>query len=305
MKVKNNREKFFKQGLKKSNLVQKRIIPESNQIPKTMIINNKRNLKKNIISKSINKSKTPKINNTKKVNKESSFAKESKKRPSVNINFKEIPKDISKEIPESLLCNICKNLVKNPSKCYQCKALFCRECLLNILEKNHKCPKCFKIISENLIRNERLENEFKNTFIKCKHIGCQESINLLNYQEHIKMCPFKNIKDIIEIDNLIYFDSLPFNEDPYSNSGLMNYSIKKAKNDFKISDEVSYIKTKEQIEEEYNNLIQGKGNNSSGEIFNDIIQFGKQLEDDINFIDNKQKEINDIVKELQSKIILY
>ncbi len=47
------------------------------------------------------------------------------------------------------------------------------------------------------------------------------------------MCPFKKIKDIIEIDKLIYFDSLPFNEAPYSNSKLMNYSIKKTKNDFK------------------------------------------------------------------------
>ena len=36
------------------------------------------------------------------------------------------------------------------------------------------------------------------------------------------MCPFKNIKDILEIDKLIYFDSVPFNEDPYCNSKLMN-----------------------------------------------------------------------------------
>ena len=65
------------------------------------------------------------------------------------------------------------------------------------------------------------------------------------------MCPFKKIKDILEIDKLIYFDSVPFNKDPYSISKLMNYSIKKAKNHFKLSEKVSYIKTKEQIEEEY------------------------------------------------------
>ena len=100
-------------------------------------------------------------------------------------------------------CNICKKLVKNPTKCYQCKALFCRDCLLNILEKNHKCPKCFKIISENLIKNTGLDNEFKNTFIKCKYTGCKESVNLFNYEEHLKICPFKNIKDSLEIDNLI------------------------------------------------------------------------------------------------------
>lgn len=60
---------------------------------------------------------------------------------------------------------------------------------LNILNKNHKYCICFKIIFENLIKNERLENEYNNTFIKCKYIGCQESVNLLNYQEQ-KDLPF-------------------------------------------------------------------------------------------------------------------
>lgn len=115
-------------------------------------------------------------------------------------------------------------------------------------KKNHKCPKCFKIISENLIKNTGLENEFKNTYIKCKYTGCKESVNLYEYEEHLKVCPFKNIKDSLEIDNLVYFDSLPFNQDPYSNSVLMNYSVKKAENDINLNYDSSYVNYYENIE---------------------------------------------------------
>ena len=264
----------------KSKLGQIRMISESTQNSRTLTLNSKNGatLKKS------NKSKA-------------SFMS------AININFKEIPKDISKEIPKSLLCNICKNLVKNPTKCYQCKALFCMECLLKVLEKNHKCPKCFKIISENLIKNADFDNEFKNTFIKCKYTGCKESANLFDYEEHLKICPFKNIKDTLEIDNLVYFDSLPFNKDPYSNSVLMEYCVKKAKEDINVNNETTFVDGKEKIEAEYNEII--KGNGKKMELFKDIIESGSMFEDDIDIIDNRKKEVNDIVKELQSKITFH
>jgi len=304
MKTKNNKEKKLNQETNKSKVGQIRMISGSNHNPKTIKFQPKGTLKKTTKSKTSFVSKTSRVN-TKKLNIDASLLKEPTNRPPININFKEIPKDISKEVPKSLLCNICKNLVKNPSRCYQCKALFCRDCLLNILEKNHKCPKCFKIISENLIKNAGLENEFKNTFLKCKFTGCKESVNLLDYEEHLKECPFKNIKDNLEIDNLVYFNSLPFNQDPYSNSVLMNYSMKKAENDIKLNNELSYISDNQKIEEEFNNLIEGKGNMATKDVFKDIIECGKLFEDDINNLDNKKKEVNDIIKELQNKITLH
>ena len=287
----------------KSKVGQIRMISDSNTNSKTTTFN-KGTFRKITKSKTSFMSKTSRAN-TKKLNVDAALLKESTGRPAININFKEIPKDISKEIPKSLLCNICKNLVKNPTKCYQCKALFCRDCLLNILEKNHKCPRCFKIISENLIKNTGMDNEFKNTFIKCKYTGCKEAVNLYEYEEHVKVCPFKIIKDSLEIDNLVYFNSLPFNEDPYSNNVLMDYSIKKAENDINLNNELSYVKDSEKIEEEYNDLIKGRENAPSLEIFKNIIESGKQLEDDIEILENKKKEVNDIVKELQNKISLH
>ena len=300
----NNKDKKYNQEKNKSKVGQIRMISETNNNSKAITLNNKGTLKRPTKSKTSVISKASKLN-TKKNNIDVTLLKESAIRPAININFKDVPKDISKEIPKSLLCNICKNLVKNPTKCYQCKALFCKDCLLNILEKNHKCPKCFKIISENLIKNAGLDNEFKNTFIKCKYTGCKESVNLFNYEEHLKICPFKNIKDSLEIDNLVYFNSLPFNQDPYSNSVLMNYSIKKAEDDINLNNEVSYIEDNTKIEEEYNDLINGRGDVVTLDIFKNIIECGKQFEDDIEILDRKKNEVNDIVKELQSKITLH
>ena len=300
----NNKDKKYNQEKNKSKVGQIRMISVTNPNSKTIALNNKGTLKRPTKSKTSLISKESKVN-TKKNNVDVTLLKESAIRPAININFKDVPKDISKEIPKSLLCNICKNLVKNPTKCYQCKALFCKNCLLNILEKNHKCPKCFKIISENLIKNAGLDNEFKNTFIKCKYTGCKESVNLFNYEEHLKICPFKNIKDSLEIDNLVYFNSLPFNQDPYSNSVLMNYSIKKAEDDINLNNEVSYVEDNAKIEEEYNDLINERGDVVTLDIFKNIIECGKQFEDDIEILDRKKNEVNDIVKELQSKITLH
>ena len=299
----NNKDKKYNQEKNKSKVGQIRMISVTNPNSKTIALNNKGTLKRPTKSKTSLISKESKVN--KKNNVDVAILKESAIRPAININFKDVPKDISKQIPKSLLCNICKNLVKNPTKCYQCKALFCKDCLLNILEKNHKCPKCFKIISENLIKNAGLDNEFKNTFIKCKYTGCKECVNLFNYEEHLKICPFKNIKDSLEIDNLVYFNSLPFNQDPYSNSVLMNYSIKKAEDDINLNNEVSYIEDNTKIEEEYNDLINGRGDVVTLDIFKNIIECGKQFEDDIEILDRKKNEVNDIVKELQSKITLH
>jgi hypothetical protein len=300
MKTSNNK-KLNKEGTK-SKVGQIRMISESEQSPKKGALNNKANLKKSSKSKTSLASKASR--KTKKLNVDAAQLKEPVARPAININFKEVQKDISKEIPKSLLCNICKKLVKNPTKCYQCKALFCRECLLNILEKNHKCPKCFKIISENLIKNTGLENEFKNTYIKCKYTGCKESVNLYEYEEHLKVCPFKNIKDSLEIDNLVYFDSLPFNQDPYSNSVLMNYSVKKAENDINLNYDSSYVNYYENIEKNYSDLLHGKSDLAQTEIFKNIIENDKLLDDDIDALEARKNEVNDIVKELQNKINL-
>ena len=274
---------------KNSKIGEIHLISDINNNPRTMTFNPR--LKKSTKSKVSFTSK-----GAKKLNINSNTM-----RPAININFKEILKDISKEIPKSLLCNLCKNLVKSPTKCYQCKALFCKECLFSVLNKDKKCPKCFKIISKNLLKNAQLDNEFKNTFIKCKYTGCKESVNLYEYENHLKICAFKDIKDNLDIDNLVYFNSLSIKDDPYSNSILMDYSVTKAENDIKLNNETSFVDDNKIIQKKYENCLLGQ---EGQEIFRNILKNGKQLEDDILELDNKKKEVNDIIKEMQNKICL-
>lgn len=308
MKLKNNQDKKNKEG-NKSKVGQIRMISESGQNQRASKVNNKGDPKKRGSKVSVN-SKAPKVSTT-KINIDSVSLLNANNQ-SIDINFKEIPSDISKEIPKSLLCNICKNLVKKPSKCYMCNALFCMDCLFAVLDKYKKCPKCYKIISKNIIQKSCLEKEFKNTFIKCKYKGCKESINLFDYEEHLRKCPFKKIKDEYDIDNLAFFDNLPLNKDPYSNSVLMDYCMQRAENDKLLNNETSYINDDEKMEQQLKNINELRGEKETNnipenlpEIFKDIIKEGKKFEYDIDELDKRQNEVNGIVKQLQNKIILH
>lgn len=285
-----------KQDKNKSKLGEIRMISDSSSNQKNIALNPR--FKNNTKSKVTSTSKIQNKLNTDSSSLETSF------RPAININFKEILKDISKEIPNSLKCNLCKNLVKSPIKCYQCKALFCKECLFNVLNKNKKCPKCFKIISKNLLKDAKLDKEFKNTFIKCKYTGCKESVNLYDYEKHLKVCAFKDIKDSIQLDNLVYFNTLPIKEDPYSNSILMNYSVKNAENDIEINNKTSLVENNEIVEKRYEDWTQEKYEGND-EVFKNILENAKKFEDEIMEEENKKKEVNELIKEMQSKIALH
>ena len=284
-----------KQENQRSKLGEIHMISDSSTNSKNMTFNPRSKL-----SRKSKESLTYKVPN--RLNIDSASAQETT-RPAININFREILKDVSKEVPKSLKCNICNNLVKAPTKCYQCKALFCKDCLSAVLDKNKKCPKCFKIISKKLLKNANLDNELKNTFIKCKYIGCKESVNLLNYEEHLKNCEFKDIKDSVQIDNLVYFNSQPIKEDPYSNSILMEYSVKNAQDEIEINKQTSLIDTDEIIQKKYEDWTNESSNEAENN-FKNIFESGKKIEEDILELENRKKEVNDIIKEMQSKIIL-
>ena len=284
-----------KQENQRSKLGEIHMISDSSTNSKNMTFNPRSKL-----SRKSKESLTYKVPN--RLNIDSASAQETT-RPAININFREILKDVSKEVPKSLKCNICNNLVKAPTKCYQCKALFCKDCLSAVLDKNKKCPKCFKIISKKLLKNANLDNELKNTFIKCKYIGCKESVNLLNYEEHLKNCEFKDIKDSVQIDNLVYFNSQSIKEDPYSNSILMEYSVKNAQDEIEINKQTSLIDTDEIIQKKYEDWTNESSNEAENN-FKNIFESGKKIEEDILELENRKKEVNDIIKEMQSKIIL-
>ena len=132
-----------KQENQRSKLGEIHMISDSSTNSKNMTFNPRSKL-----SRKSKESLTYKVPN--RLNIDSASAQETT-RPAININFREILKDVSKEVPKSLKCNICNNLVKAPTKCYQCKALFCKDCLSAVLDKNKKCN-IKKIIKNSKIR---------------------------------------------------------------------------------------------------------------------------------------------------------
>ena len=154
------------------------------------------------------------------------------------------------------------------------------------------------------MKDAKLDKEFKNTFIKCKYTGCKESVNLYDYEKHLKVCAFKDIKDSIQLDNLVYFNTLPIKEDPYSNSILMNYSVKNAENDIEINNKTSLVENNEIVEKRYEDWTQDKYEGND-EVFKNILENAKKFEDEILEEENKKKEVNELIKEMQSKIALH
>ena len=93
-----SKDKKINSGANKSKVGQIRMISESNKNSKTISLNSKAPLKRQNKSKASFGSKTSKAN-TKKLNLDANSLKETSNRPAININFKEVQKDISKEIP--------------------------------------------------------------------------------------------------------------------------------------------------------------------------------------------------------------
>ena len=85
----------------------------------------------------------------------------------------------------------------------------------------------------------------------------------------MKVCAFKDIKDSIQLDNLVYFNTLPIKEDPYSNSILMNYSVKNAENDIEINNKTSLVENNEIVEKRYEDWTQDKYEGND-EVFKNI-----------------------------------
>ena len=43
-------------------------------------------------------------------------------------------------IPDACVCQICKAIAHQPTKCSHCKTVYCKSCI----EKKHGCPDCKK-----------------------------------------------------------------------------------------------------------------------------------------------------------------
>ena len=101
----------------------------------------------------------------------------------------------------------------------------------------------------------------------------------------------------------MHFGTLPLNEDPYSNSVLMDYSVSKAEKDILLDEKVSYVEDNDFIESKYEEIIEGK--NEENPLFKNILDNINEFGDDLINMESQKKEANAQIKELQCKIKLF
>lgn len=118
-------------------------------------------------------------------------------------------------LPQELLCYICFKLLDQPVMCYKCKTRYCKKCLTDFLTEKLKCPKCFCVISDNLVIPIDLSNEYEKTIIQCPYPGCKETFNLFNIRDHTNKCVFRNTKNE-QREKVNKFISVPYEKDLYT-----------------------------------------------------------------------------------------
>ena len=104
------------------------------------------------------------------------------------------------------LCYICSNVAVTPRQCFnkssqgsQCKAFFCKECLLLYLDKKPFCPKCrTPIVSEKNFfmkpDKEFYKEHQEDIQIWCQYEGCRVKLSLEDIFAHQEECPNKTFR---------------------------------------------------------------------------------------------------------------
>ena len=116
------------------------------------------------------------------------------------INEKTIIKDEQyNEIKDSIICQICKDIIIIPIMCSECKNSFCKKCIEKWDINNKKCP--FRCEKPNYIKNDSLEEEISNLKFEC--INCQNKINYKDLIQHFySKCGKEEVnKDLLDIEN--------------------------------------------------------------------------------------------------------
>lgn len=98
------------------------------------------------------------------------------------INDKTIIKDNIYELfKDSIICQICNNIMIEPLICLNCQNTFCRNCKEKLKENGENCPgKCQQPIIQNVIERNNNIKKFKFKCIK----GCGEKIEFKDIQTH-------------------------------------------------------------------------------------------------------------------------
>ena len=90
------------------------------------------------------------------------------------------------DVPELLICGLCKHAANGPSMVICCGELFCKACIASVIEKKTLCPSCEKP-TFSAFPNPRYERYIKNLRVRCtmKDRGCQWAEKLEQLEAHL------------------------------------------------------------------------------------------------------------------------
>lgn len=202
-------------------------------------------------------------------------------------------------IPQELLCYLCLKLIEEPVKCYKCNTRFCKKCLTEVVNIKQKCPKCFCLISDNLIQPVDLTKEYEKKIIQCPYPGCKEDFNLLVVKEHMKKCVFKDAYEE-QRAKVNKFVSYSYEKDPYIKPHLL-LLLKKNK-----AREINNATTFVYNDEEQKKRFEISNNNYNNTDFDDMLkemrkritEANDSIENNIFDIAKATKDTNDTIKKV-------
>ncbi|XP_051523188.1 RING finger protein 151-like [Myxocyprinus asiaticus] len=94
---------------------------------------------------------------------------------------------------DDLICVICRAVLRCPVR-LKCNHVFCKECILQWMKRQVKCPCCRQSIDQNqMLILFKLSKSIGRLSIRCRNEqqGCRATFLLSNEYLHISNCPYE------------------------------------------------------------------------------------------------------------------
>ncbi|XP_067285683.1 RING finger protein 151 [Pseudorasbora parva] len=94
---------------------------------------------------------------------------------------------------DDLICVICRAVLRCPVR-LKCNHVFCKECILQWMKRQVKCPCCRQPIDQNqMLVLFKLSKSIGRLSVKCRNAqqGCRATFPLSNEYLHVSNCPYE------------------------------------------------------------------------------------------------------------------
>ena len=97
-------------------------------------------------------------------------------------------------VGQSLHCNICTNVIRDPVMCRENEHVFCRACITRYLMNYQRCPTCMEPLTVDTLKqaSRGVRNLLSELKIRCEFFdrGCGEFIELGDLERHVRDCGY-------------------------------------------------------------------------------------------------------------------